>query len=359
MQYKLSYEPLYRHDSCNIIKNILNGKSIKAQRDEILKKRGDRYKSVVMQFFQNAIVLEDYVRTNIKYDMPGYEENGKQLAEFLFTDRNGQDSHFANVLLYYTELLAVGIDNKEFCFLAVFDDDCIEKSNNLDTPPIIEPGKEFFALLEECSVSDDMKLNAIRLYYNFDVYFHYFNALTDQIKILLLQKHPNPGEVTTSLMNNIEKQIKTDSKAFFRDNFHFTLDDRNTILFYPNLYNVNSFSVILTGFGNKYMIFGLHILDIIETFKNTESDISKAESFLNCLSDSTKLNILKLLRDGPMYGSQLAEKLSCTGANISHHMSTLLDLDVIHVEKVNNRVYFHLDKDAISRHLDDAKGLFI
>lgn len=97
------------------------------------------------------------------------------------------------------------------------------------------------------------------------------------------------------------------------------------------------------------LLLGSVYSNLEELCDNAELDDTKTTQFLNCLSDSTKQAILKLLKQEPLYWSQLAEKLSCTGANISQHMSTLSDLGVVYIKKENTRVYYHLDKDVIHK----------
>ena len=66
-----------------------------------------------------------------------------------------------------------------------------------------------------------------------------------------------------------------------------------------------------------------------------------------------------MLKDNPMYGSQIAEKLNLTTATISHHMSTMLKLHLVYAEKKNNRVYFGLDQAHLKQMLDNVQKLLV
>ena len=360
MRYKMYYEPMYENECLFMLRYIINGKSLKTDRDEMIKKRGSRYKSIVTRYFKKAIALEDYVRKNLKYNIPGYEETGKQMADFLFMESEGRDYIFADIIFAYHQHKQRGIDNKEFNFIFTIDGDCFTKhfGDNPDPLPVIESNKEFFMLLDECSASYEDKLNGIRLYYKFELYHEYFAALVSHVKLLIQESWPTPNDEVTAFMNSLAARFDSEGEKYFLDNFNVGSLDDDMLHVYPSLYRVNSLTLWATYYTDISVFFSLHIADIVEFVKNTDDNTSQAESFLKCLSDNTKLSILKLLKDGPMYGSQLAEKLECTSANISHHMSALISLDLITIEKQNNRVYFNLNGKNIIRYLDDAKGLF-
>jgi len=360
MEYKIHYDPLYDWESIAILTNILNGKSIKDERENIIKRRGSRHKSTITRFFKNSLILEAHIKKNIKYDMPGYEDNGKQLANFLFAKSDNPEFPLINVIFYYNQLLSGGTNNKEISILSVLSENdvdeleiFIEKGGLLTTIT----AEEFFFELEKCPATDTEKLNALRLYHNFDLYLGYATALLAQVESLIKQKYSTTE--LTAIMDTIKSNFETDSIAFLRDSFNIVLDDTHKLMVYPSLYKVNSLSAWGTCLTDSInILIGLHILELIEIFKDAEADNNRTESFIKSISDNTKLSILKLLKDNPMYGSQLAEKLNCTSANISHHTSELLSLGVLHVEKENNRVYLHLNNDVINQYLDDAKSLF-
>jgi len=357
MRYKLHYEPFYDFESISILKNIVNGKSIKDDMDDLIERRGSRYKSAATKLFNKPIALEKYIAKNVKLSPPGYEANGQQMAEFLFKERSDNEFCFANAIFCYNRNLQHGTDNKEVAILETIDDDFDEKNGTINTSLVIGNTTDFFMLVEEYDISDEDKLGAIRLYHSFDMYLSYMTLLLSQVKKLINDKLPDFQ--LTSVMRPIYTQFENNSDAFLFDKLNIKLDDTHIYSIYPGIYKPNTLSSWGTEYTDISVIFGMHLLDIIDTLDQMESNDEKTELFLRALSDNTKLSILKLLKDGPMYGSQLAEKLNCTGANISHHTSTLLTLNLVHYEKENNRVYLHLNKDDICRYLDDAKELFL
>ena len=68
---------------------------------------------------------------------------------------------------------------------------------------------------------------------------------------------------------------------------------------------------------------------------------------LKALSDASRLQILRSIREKPKYNLEIAEQLGLTAATMSHHMSVLLTCGFVGVAKQDSRVYYHLQEDAL------------
>jgi len=358
-----------------IAKHLINGLSVKGEMDKVLKRRGMQYKKVITKYFAKTLKLESFFKKNVSFTPTLYEETGHEYANFLFSKRkegdDGDAIYYADAIFAYNLMAGNPTNyNPKGAKLAIlsaltkdyFDNkvDEISTQGNITLEDIlsIDLPDDFFVVLEQCDLSDQMVLDAMRLYHNFAEYCGYISALFAQITALIHTKLPEFEEQIKSQTKRISTELAKDSKGFLYNNFHVSLDDGYTYSIYPGIFQVNSASLWGVGLSECYVVIGLHILDLISTLNSLDNSAEAAEEFLKCLSDSTKLGILKLLKDGSMYGAQLAEKLNCTSSNISHHMNTLLNLDLISIQQEKNRVYLHLNKDAIHKHLDDAKGLF-
>lgn len=358
MRYKITSEPLYEYEAKSFIKDIINNRTIKSEMDDIVERRGSRYKSAVAPFFRNALALEKHIKSNINFIPPPFCENGHELADFLFLQRGEDELYFCDVFYYYTRLKKQGRDNKYATILGVLNEEQYFSTYGFDNPPIIDSAGDFFTLLESWDISSQEKIGALRVYHNFDQYLAYFSTIVDQATTLILDKIPDYAKKIESHLDYISTQLTNDSD-FLQETFGVKLDDSHVYTVYPGLHAPNSIGYILNADTEVSIVVGLDIFNLKSAFDDMQLDEEKSELFLKCLADSTKLAILKLLKNEPMYGSQLAEKLNCTSANISHHMSTLLNLRLVRAEKKNNRLYLHIDKEEIARQLDDAKGLFV
>lgn len=75
---------------------------------------------------------------------------------------------------------------------------------------------------------------------------------------------------------------------------------------------------------------------------------------LKSLSDQRRIEILKALKNAPMYGQELADRLSLSPATISHHMSTLIGAGFVSVDRRGTKTSYTLHRqnlDAFLRNL--------
>ena len=50
--------------------------------------------------------------------------------------------------------------------------------------------------------------------------------------------------------------------------------------------------------------------------------------------------------------SFIAEHLGLTTATVSHHMSALLEANLISLEQKNGKIYYHINKDTLSQYIN-------
>jgi len=364
MRYQLKYEPMYAYECIIILSDIINNKSIADELKDTIERRGNKVKPFVEPLFQKAITLGEYFKQNINFAVCGYEDNGHELAELLFRKWEQNTVPPISVIIAYDSMLQAGYDNKAAAILGYLSEYCFihewsGKGYDAKNPPPQIDNKTFFNIINNVSYLPEIKLKAIQLLYNFELYQDYTHTILHHAELLLKSKMADFTDEIKSLMDYLDEQLKIRNGVFIYDKFGFSITDEQMYIIYPSIYQVNSLSMVMTGFSDPCVLFGQHIIAITDIIKDLDSNNADAADFLKCLSDSTKQAILQLLKEGPLYGSQLAEKLGCTNANISHHMSTLLKVDVVQIRKENNKVYYSLNKEGICQRLEDAKGLFV
>ena len=77
------------------------------------------------------------------------------------------------------------------------------------------------------------------------------------------------------------------------------------------------------------------------------------------LSDPTRREILRLLRDGPLPAGEIAAQFDMTAATVSHHLSTLRDAGLVLDEKKGKFIYYELNTsvfDELLGWLTSLKG---
>ncbi|HWZ18075.1 MAG TPA: metalloregulator ArsR/SmtB family transcription factor [Ktedonobacteraceae bacterium] len=71
------------------------------------------------------------------------------------------------------------------------------------------------------------------------------------------------------------------------------------------------------------------------------------------LADPTRIRILGLLAERPMYGQELANVLDVKPPTVSHHIVPLVNAGLVHVRRENNYHYYELDSDGLE-HLAES-----
>ena len=358
MQYKVSYEPFYDLECFIIIQNIINDQSIKDHLEKISQKYGTAVLHEMEQLFIDAITLEDYIRSNLCFDFLGYEDNGMEIAKFLFKLRGRLEEALGTAVLRYDELLKhCGVDNKRLAILAYAIEERFFSENWDVNPPVMGDDKALFEILDAELTDPAEKFDMIKLCHHFDLYHDYMIKLIEQTITLYKEKLPIFSEAISACMSYIESQLVENGAQFFKDKLRLTISDEFIYTLCPSVYLIDS--CMLTSIRWDFrLIFGVHFFDKINLLANrVESTNEGVQDFLKCIADNTKLSIIQILKGEPMYGSQLAEKLNLTTATISHHMSTMLKLHLVYGEKKNNKVYFNLDQERLKQMLENVQKL--
>lgn len=79
---------------------------------------------------------------------------------------------------------------------------------------------------------------------------------------------------------------------------------------------------------------------------------------LRVMGDGSKLSILRLTSEKPMYGIQIAEALGLTTATVSHHMAQLAEQELVIVEREANRTYYRANTEMLGKIAEDMVRVF-
>jgi DNA-binding transcriptional ArsR family regulator len=77
------------------------------------------------------------------------------------------------------------------------------------------------------------------------------------------------------------------------------------------------------------------------------------------LSDATRAEILLMLRDGPGYPSDLADRIGVSRQILSNHLACLRGCGLVLVQPEGRRSRYELADQRIARALDDLVGLVL
>ena len=365
----MKYEIVYDHNHPNyyyfellgIISAIINKKSIRDELEKIVLKRGMEVREQLELFFKNSIDLENHIRANISFNFSGYQENGQEIADFLFKYRPNLDDFFAKTILYKDMLAAENVkDSEKLAILAFIAGEKFYNENWQDYPPKIDDDKELLRIFDnELSDSSD-KFEIMKLYYDFELYYDYTNKLVEQAVKLYQEKVEISAVKINNCLANIEDQLKSDASKFFKDKLMLNVNDESVYKILASVYRVNSVTLAALNERHLYIVVGVHFFDIMQLIqKRSEFGTETIQDFLKCIADKTKLSIIQILKNERVYGSQLAERLNLTTATISQHMNILLGLRIVFIEKEKNKVYFCIDNQRLKELLDSVNSLLL
>jgi len=88
-----------------------------------------------------------------------------------------------------------------------------------------------------------------------------------------------------------------------------------------------------------------------------EKELSSEAMIFKALSDTNRLKIIKLLKEGELCVCELTTALSTSQSTVSHHLSVLKNAGLIKERKEGKWSYFRLSEGAVIEILNQAKLL--
>ncbi|WP_284141599.1 DUF2087 domain-containing protein [Virgibacillus sp. LDC-1] len=76
--------------------------------------------------------------------------------------------------------------------------------------------------------------------------------------------------------------------------------------------------------------------------------LDRIVQFHKTVGDKTRLQIIALLKQGPLHGQAISGKLGLTPATISYHINKLREIDVIFERRDKNTIYFNLNEKKLT-----------
>ena len=82
------------------------------------------------------------------------------------------------------------------------------------------------------------------------------------------------------------------------------------------------------------------------------------QNILKLLCDRSKYDLLRRMVGRQSYGLELANEMCLTSGTISKHLNTLFSYGLLKLQRVNNRVYYQTDEEAVRLFLEQlAEGI--
>lgn len=212
----------------------------------------------------------------------------------------------------------------------------------------------FMKSIQELRLSDEEKLRVIYAFYNYE---ESINELLSILKRIY-------NETITSLYQKDMKELMAfyeneTNEAQFKQYIESFSHEQGIehLVVYPMLCNFDSYIMYKDNGGRTYLLLGLGRMTQYLNYLSSHTNRVEMMNFLNVLSDSTKLNILRNIKYNARYGNELAQILNLKTSTISYHMDVLYKLHLVNINKVGKRVYYSLNKSEIDRLFDMIKQI--
>ncbi len=207
--------------------------------------------------------------------------------------------------------------------------------------------------INKLDLSDNEKWKTLLIIQNPKDYYSYF---ADIIKKNIPAFEKSMETIKTSLdkyMQQYEDTFSTSEKGIdLFTEYKLTkceISEVNPTMIAPT-------SIILLS---KTCYYGLLVEKAMDDFGLRSNNKDYLLMCLKALSDSSKLEILSILKTSPKYSTELATQLGLTPATVSYHMNTLMTAKLVYVEKSNSKFYYHTNEKAIRELIEQLSQVLI
>lgn len=206
--------------------------------------------------------------------------------------------------------------------------------------------------LDDTGLTDGEKWQILRVIQDAGPYLEQLTAILLPVKSLIEENISLIQPVLDDFMKRWQTYFERVSfESFLSENIGIKAGDLSgfTLHIYPSVFDC-SYIVLNMESETKtaYMQLGVCLQEGVNVKAMPLASYQLLEG-LKALSDKSKLSILSHIRDKRSYGQALARETGLSTATISHHMSALINCGFIRMERVENRIYYQMDKENLQR----------
>ena len=212
----------------------------------------------------------------------------------------------------------------------------------------------------DCLEMDEQdKWLCLMVYHHYDRYLEELLHILDQATALYEQKMHIVQPLLDHFQRHYQAIIQENPTKLLSDTFQIKLALTQDVKIIPYLMGCNMVTLInhadKPDLGVDHLYVGILFENLAAAITHSLSD-DKLCKMLKTLSDTSKFEILKFIREEAAYGQEIAERFQLTTATISHHMNALINNGFISIEKKANRVYYQMDKERVEQFLEQLRA---
>ncbi|MDL2317555.1 transposase [Eubacteriales bacterium OttesenSCG-928-A19] len=219
-----------------------------------------------------------------------------------------------------------------------------------------EDGTALQSFVHDSAMPYDAQARLLMLYTQYEHFRDSYHRITQHAESLLKEKLYLIENRARVQMQILRKRIESIGfEGLMKESRKkVVLEGVESIDIYPHIASVDSIRLI-----DSNLLWGIGVLDILELQDSNIFSQERILEVLRVLADRTKFELLRILSEDTLYGTELAERLLLSAATISHHVAQLGALRLVHIIKQANRIYYRTNTELLSQYMDAAKGMLI
>ncbi|MDO5716820.1 MAG: winged helix-turn-helix domain-containing protein [Tissierellia bacterium] len=215
----------------------------------------------------------------------------------------------------------------------------------------------FLKKVTEMDLQPEVKLGILQLQPRYEEYLEEMGKLLRPV-LNFLQDHID--ELNTIAEPFFQRLTNPESEAYVKETAGLTDDGKSEVEIIPLVLGPDT-NVLVEPMGqDKGYVYAGVLRDLLK--KLMYSKIMTADNAFDrvkLLGDRTRFDILLLLRENDAYASELADQMQLARNTIHHHMTRLIDADLVTPILDGNKVIYSLNKDRMGDLLDKLHTFLI
>ncbi|MGG7165170.1 ArsR/SmtB family transcription factor [Clostridium ihumii] len=238
--------------------------------------------------------------------------------------------------------------NTENILENVFKDLVELQGKNIKVEDVLSSSETKIKFIESLECTSEQKWNLVLFSNSVSVYVERLCNIIREYIPIYESNEKKVQQLKEKYKNQLEDKLNKQGINYI-NNFNIIEDCEkfDKVIVYPMFINYCSISYKI---DENCMEIGIGFMseEVIYKKRKGDGELEKYNNILKILGDKSKFNIVRLLNNEQLYGSEIAQRLNLTTATVSHHMSQLLIYELVTLNKDDVKVYYKLNRDKFS-----------
>lgn len=205
----------------------------------------------------------------------------------------------------------------------------------------MEDSFDFFNLIDKLSISQEDKFRIMTVCTNPD---EYMDKVFEQLDEVVNALQSFEGEVMPFIEEYCARSAMKSITTKLNADIGFALPEDAKIEVIPYLLNPGIVAVMAND-DNEYTVH-IGMLYLSRFIGNPRLSDDEMLEMLKSISDPSRLEILRCLGGGEMYGREIAKQIGLYFTTVSHHMAKLMNCRLVRCRLAGNKAYYSIDEDG-------------